>query len=92
MIVKTGLEYHIDMEKIIHNPKDIVVGKLYKTVRKEYRDIVLYLGGINHSSYEKFLIIVMDDSCNLIGRTVIHDCIKPVGLWVEGFEEQDTTL
>ncbi len=79
------------MEKIIHNPEDIVVGKLYKTVRKEYRDSVLYLGVSHHTSQEKFLVIVLDDACGLVGRMVVLPNKEVNNLWNDGFIEQDTT-
>jgi len=79
------------MEKIIHTPNEIVVGKLYKVKSKAYHDHVLYLGAIHHTSIEKFLIIVIDDACGLIGNTVIPPNDSPTNFWTLGFIEQDTT-
>lgn len=81
------------METIIHNPKDIVVGKLYKAVSKVYRESTLYLGGYNNDTFEKFLIIVVFDEYDgfYVGRTVCKPDNTNSSLWVKGFEEQDTT-
>jgi hypothetical protein len=95
-MIKTNLESHIDMEKIIHNPKDIVVGKLYKTVSKQYQANTLYLGCSSMPSMvdqtpEKFLVIVMCDLApEYIGIRVIDPTPDDNSLWAKGFYEQDT--
>jgi len=78
------------MPKIIHSPADIVKGKLYKTVKPQYRDNILYLGCAYHNILkpDKFLVIVMDETGdNYIGSIVVPPDINHDSLWTEGFEE-----
>lgn len=80
------------MKTIIHKPEDIVVGKLYRTVSKAYRETNIYLGGFNNDTHKKFLIIVVDDIRQFyVGKTVVKPNPDYMGLWEAGFEEQDTT-
>ncbi len=80
------------MEKIIHTPEDIVVGKLYKSVSPAYKNNTIYLGGYNNDTHEKFLIVVVDDNYDgyYVGKTVVKPDITGHTLWALGFEEQDT--
>lgn len=78
------------MAKIIHEPSEIKKGKLYKSLRKEFYDTVLYLGCVDTDTYKQSLVIVMDDIYNAIGHTVsISKLYNPDSIWAVGFEEQD---
>ncbi len=80
------------MEKIIHTPEDIVVGKLYKSVSPRFKNNTIYLGGYNNDTHEKFLIIVVYDHNPeyYVGKTVVKPDNTQSSLWILGFEEQDT--
>lgn len=81
------------MKTIIHSLLDIVVGKLYITVAKTYRNNTVYLGCINNDTHEKFLVIVVDEMANgyYVGKTVVKPDCEEDSLWTKGFEEQTLT-
>ena len=76
------------MQKIIHDPKQIRQGHLYKSARKgEVWDDTVYLGVAYHDGSKHLVIVLVapQHPASIIGEMVIDDPRN--GIWVDGFIE-----